>query len=52
VLADVINSLISPQAAKEIYGVVISNNLIDATKTAELRNSLKSERINEKASQK
>jgi N-methylhydantoinase B len=52
VLADVINSLISPQAAKEIYGVVISNNLVDATKTAELRNSLKSERINEKASQK
>lgn len=52
VLADVINSLISPQAAKEIYGVVISNNLVDAKKTAELRNSLKSERINEKASQK
>ena len=52
VLSDVINSLISPEAAKEIYGVVISNNLVDETKTSELRNSLKSERVDAKASQK
>jgi|688.fasta_scaffold36722_4 N-methylhydantoinase B len=52
VLSDVINSLISPEAAKEIYGVVISNNLVDEAKTIELRNSLKSERVDAKASQK
>ena len=52
VLSDVINSLISPEAAKEIYGVVISNNLVDETKTIELRKSLKSERVDAKASQK
>ena len=52
VLSDVINSLISPEAAKEIYGVVISNNLVDEVKTIELRNSLKSERVDAKASQK
>ena len=52
VLSDVINSLISPEAAKEIYGVVISNNLVDEAKTIELRNYLKSERVDAKASQK
>jgi N-methylhydantoinase B len=52
VLSDVINSLISPEAAKEIYGVVISNDLVDEAKTIELRNSLKSERVDAKASQK
>jgi N-methylhydantoinase B len=52
VLADVINSLISPQAAKEIYGVVITNNTVDDAKTKELRNTLKSGRIKEKAQQK
>ena len=52
VLSDVINSLISSEAAKEIYGVVISNNLVDEAKTIELRNSLKSERVDAKASQK
>ena len=52
VLSDVINSLISPEAAEEIYGVVISNNLVDEAKTIELRNSLKSERVDAKASQK
>jgi N-methylhydantoinase B len=52
VLSDVINSLISPEAAKEIYGVVISNNLVDEAKTIEFRNSLKSERVDAKASQK
>ena len=52
VLSDVINSLISPEAANEIYGVVISNNLVDEAKTIELRNSLKSERVDAKASQK
>ena len=52
VLSDVINSLISPEAAKEIYGVVISNNLVDEAKTIELRNFLKSERVDAKASQK
>ena len=51
-LSDVINSLISPEAAKEIYGVVISNNLVDEAKTIELRNFLKSERVDAKASQK
>ena len=52
VLSDVINSLISPEAAKEIYGVVIGNNLVDEAKSIELRNSLKSERVDAKASQK
>ena len=52
VLSDVINSLISPEAAKEIYGVVISNNLVDEAKTIELRNYLKSERVDAKDSQK
>ncbi len=52
VLADVINSLISPQAAEEIYGVVITNNTVDDAKTNELRNSLKSGRIKEKAQKK
>ena len=52
VLSDVINSLISTEAAKEIYGVVISNNLVDEAKTIELRNFLKSERVDAKASQK
>jgi N-methylhydantoinase B len=52
VLSDVINSLISPEAAKKIYGVVINNNLVDEAKTIELRNSLKNERVDVKASQK
>jgi N-methylhydantoinase B len=52
VLSDVTNSLISPDAAREIYGVVITNNQVDEAKTDELRNSLKSERINKKVEQK
>jgi len=52
VLSDVTNSLISPDAAREIYGVVITNNQVDEAKTDELRNSLKSGRINKKVEQK
>jgi N-methylhydantoinase B len=52
VLSDVTNSLISPDAAREIYGVVITNNQVDQVKTDELRNSLKSGRINKKVEQK
>jgi len=48
----VTNSLISPDAAREIYGVVITNNQVDEAKTDELRNSLKSGRINKKVEQK
>ena len=52
VLTDVTNSLISPEAAREIYGVVITDNQVDEVKTEELRNSLRSERINKKVEQK
>jgi len=45
VLTDVIDNLISPEAAHEIYGVEISDGVIDDFKTGERRSLLKHKRV-------
>ncbi len=45
VLTDVIDNVISPEAAHEIYGVEISQGLIDDVKTKERRDSLRHNRV-------
>jgi len=44
VLTDVINKVISHEAAREIFGVVIQAEILDSAKTELLRNNLRAER--------
>jgi N-methylhydantoinase B len=50
VVIDVINEVISPQAAREIFGVEIQGEKVDATKTEQLRKNLRAERLATKGS--
>ncbi|CAB4530335.1 unannotated protein [freshwater metagenome] len=45
VVIDVINEVISPEAAREIFGVEIQGEKIDAAKTEKLRKSIREERL-------
>ena len=47
VVTDIENGIVSPQEAREIYGVVVAREALDAAATGELRASLRRERLGE-----
>ena len=47
VVTDIENGIVSQQEAREIYGVVVAREALDAAATRELRSSLRRERLAE-----
>jgi N-methylhydantoinase B len=47
ILTDIENGIVSPREAREIYGVVVTRDVLDAAATSELRARLRRERLGE-----
>jgi N-methylhydantoinase B len=51
VLADVREKIVSPEAAKSLYGVVVDRSEIDTAATAQLRQRIRGERMMRQAAE-